>query len=310
MQALRFPENPIITPELHPSLGTNVNGPSLIRAPHWLKRPLGRYYLYFAHHKGRFIRLATADALAGPWHVHEPGALNLADSGFPTERFEIAPRSKLVKRLLDAGLEEPHIASPDVHVDAAAREFRMYFHGLMPDGSQLTRVALSPDGVRFRARGAPVGLPYFRVFRRAGWHYALGMPGIFFRSKDGIENFERGPALFSSDMRHSALLVRGDSLHVFWTQVGDVPERILCSRIELDPDWARWRESQPEEVLRPEAPWEGAKLPLKPSVRGAALAPVHQLRDPAIFEEDGEAYLLYSIAGERGIAIAKLALDG
>ena len=33
---------------------------------------------------------------------------------------------------------------------------------------------------------------------------------------------------------------------------------------------------------------------------------VNQLRDPAIFEEDGRIYLLYSVAGESGIAIAEL----
>jgi hypothetical protein len=33
---------------------------------------------------------------------------------------------------------------------------------------------------------------------------------------------------------------------------------------------------------------------------------VNQLRDPAIFEEDGRIYLLYSIAGEAGIGIAEI----
>jgi hypothetical protein len=33
---------------------------------------------------------------------------------------------------------------------------------------------------------------------------------------------------------------------------------------------------------------------------------VRQLRDPAIFREDGKTYLLYSIAGESGIAVAEL----
>jgi hypothetical protein len=33
---------------------------------------------------------------------------------------------------------------------------------------------------------------------------------------------------------------------------------------------------------------------------------VNQLRDPAIFEEDGRTYLLYAVAGESGIAIAEL----
>jgi hypothetical protein len=36
------------------------------------------------------------------------------------------------------------------------------------------------------------------------------------------------------------------------------------------------------------------------------MQPVNQLRDPAIFEEDGRIYLLYAIAGEQGIAIGEL----
>jgi hypothetical protein len=36
------------------------------------------------------------------------------------------------------------------------------------------------------------------------------------------------------------------------------------------------------------------------------VGPVHELRDPAIYEEDGRLYLLYSVAGEQGIAIARL----
>lgn len=47
-------------------------------------------------------------------------------------------------------------------------------------------------------------------------------------------------------------------------------------------------------------------LPLKPSVRGAARSPVRELRDPAIFVEAGRTYLLYSVAGESGIAIAEV----
>jgi len=51
-------------------MGANVNGPSLIRAPAWLPNPLGRYYLYFAHHQGAYIRLAYADRLEGPWRTY------------------------------------------------------------------------------------------------------------------------------------------------------------------------------------------------------------------------------------------------
>jgi hypothetical protein len=54
--------------------------------------------------------------------------------------------------------------------------------------------------------------------------------------------------------------------------------------------------------------WEGAALPAKPSIRGIAPGAVRELRDPAIFVEAGRTYLLYSVAGESGIAIAELHL--
>jgi hypothetical protein len=62
----------------------------------------------------------------------------------------------------------------------------------------------------------------------------------------------------------------------------------------------------PTEILRPERSWEGADAPLVPSVRSTAYGQVNQLRDPAIFEENGRVYLLYAVAGESGIAIAEV----
>jgi hypothetical protein len=59
-------------------------------------------------------------------------------------------------------------------------------------------------------------------------------------------------------------------------------------------------------VLRPERVWEGADAPAVPSVRSTAYGHVNQLRDPAIFEENGRTYLLYAVAGESGIAIAQV----
>ena len=52
----RLADAPIIGPELHPSIGENIQGPSLIRVPDWVADPLGAYYLYFA---------TTRDATSG-----------------------------------------------------------------------------------------------------------------------------------------------------------------------------------------------------------------------------------------------------
>ena len=113
-------------------------------------------------------------------------------------------------------------------------------------------------------------------------------------------------------MRHAALLKRGDELLVFWTEVGEAPERIKLSRIALAGDWLSWRETPGVEVLRPERDWEGANAPLEPSMRSTAYGHVNQLRDPAVFEDaaSGRAFLLYAVAGESGIAIAELHFDG
>jgi hypothetical protein len=72
-------------------------------------------------------------------------------------------------------------------------------------------------------------------------------------------------------------------------------------------DWREWHCGAPVEVLRPETDWEGGTLRVAPSERGPIDVPVAQLRDPAVFvDDDGDSYLLYAVAGEHGIAIARL----
>jgi hypothetical protein len=290
--AVRAPVNPIIRPEmLAGDDGSNINGPSLIRAPRWLKKPLGRYYLYFAHHQGTYIRLAYADRPEGPYTVYAPGTL----------RLDQVPTC------------EGHVASPDVHVDETHHQIRMYFH-CFPHGTsrqQVTFVATSGDGVSFRPRPEVLGVSYFRVFHWGGYYYALAQPGIFYRSRDGLSGFQEGPTLFSSTMRHSALLLDGNRLSVFYTNVGeDPPERIRESTIDLTPDWMAWKETAPLPVLEPRTPYEGADLPLAPSVRGSGTTWLRELRDPCIFREGNKTYLLYSVSGEKGIAIAALTSTG
>ena len=89
-------------------------------------------------------------------------------------------------------------------------------------------------------------------------------------------------------------------------QRGDAPEHLLHSTVELDGDWGTWSLSEPTSLLWPEEPWEGADLPVEPSVRGQVTTRVHQLRDPAVLDDDGTTWLLYTVAGESGIALAEL----
>lgn len=293
----RLADNPIIRPEMLPAGdGDNINGASLIRAPAWLPRRLGEYYLYFAHHRGQYIRLAHADRLDGPWTIHRPGTL----------------------RLIDVPACRGHIASPDVHIDEEQRQIRMYFHGpSRTTRGQKSYVALSSDGLAFVAHDAILGPFYFRLAPWRGRWVAMAKGGLVYVSNDGLSEFR--PAATPpfplhdpngnspGDVRHVALQSDDHGLRVYCTRIGDCPETILRARVYPDdPDMRTWRASQFEHVLAPERDWEGADLPLRASLSGASSGRENALRDPAIYVEDSRTYLLYSVAGESGIAIAEL----
>lgn len=160
-----------------------------------------------------------------------------------------------------AELATPHIASPDVYVDTVDEIIVMYFHGLNGLDRQVTRVDTSPNGIHSTAKPDIFSRSYLRAFTNDSHTYALVMPGQVYRFADGQYPLEEGPLLFNKDIRHSALWEKGDSLHVFWSQAGDVPERILMSTIDLSVDWREWRETESIDVLYPERPWEGAGAP-------------------------------------------------
>ena len=243
--------------------------------------------------------MAYADEVTGPWTVYSPGSLKLEDSFFPTT----CPPCSLAP-----GRTAPlyaHIASPDVHVREDLQQIVMYYHG-RGEGRQFTRAAVSQDGILFEGREDELGPHYFRVIEHDDYFYAMSMPGFLHRSSDGLSRFEAGPQFFNADMRHSALLIRDDRLYVFFSRAGEQPERILLSTIELTEDWQEWTATEPVEVLRPEFDYEGANLPNELSRRGYIDVRVNQLRDPAIYQEGDNTYLLYSVAGESGIAVAEI----
>lgn len=309
LEVIRHSDNPIIRPEMLPGKdGANIHGPSLVRVPEWVPNPLGRYYLYFAHHHGHYIRLAYADSPEGPWTIHEPGALHIND----------------LSNVRD------HIASPDPIIDEEKKEWRMYFHGIpkgpQPEagrayGHQQTFVATSPDGLNWKTQSEAVGPFYFRVFRWQDAWYGFSKGGDLYRSPDGLTPFTlvgnpftknpegaKGRPAFNrpGDIRHLALDLQDGELWAYHSRIGDSPERIQRQRIELTPDPADWKADPPQEVLRPELPYEGADVPVSPSVSGSARGPSNSLRSPGIYREGDRLFLLYSVSGEKGIGMAEL----
>lgn len=310
IQIIRSEHNPIITPESDERILGNINGPSLIRVPNWVKDPLGKYYLYFAHHQGKFIRMAYADHVLGPYTVYTPGVLAIEDT--PILR---------------------HIASPDVHIDHNNQKIYMIYHGSGFEGEkpdyigQLSLYAESADGLAFTSEQTCLGPSYMRVFQWNGYTYGFGAGGgrFLWRTKNIHELFERGPKLpieneAFTDLtdtsknidqgvyrtRHPGLHLRGHELDIYYSNVGDHPERIKRTTVDLRPDWTEWKGTSPVEILRTETNYEGVDQPIETSNGGASHDPVHQVRDPYIYTEDNRKYLVYSVAGEKGLGIAEI----
>jgi hypothetical protein len=319
--AVRLNQNPLITLATSPSLGDNINGPSIIRVPSWIPHPLGRYYAYFGHHKGQFIRLAYANAIAGPWTVYAPGIVPVAETAFfrpqpdpdgPSDQFYT------------------HVASPEIAVDEAHQRLVMWVHGWWTNGQrwpltlpgarawarehgygQFTQSSESADGLQFTLQPAITKVSYLRVFNLDGYVYGMARLGQLLRSRDPLAAFEVGPNPFAGGpyadrVRHVATILRGRTLFVFFTGIGDAPERIMLSTIDLTGEWQSWKASSPVELLRPEAAYECPDLPNLPSAAGEIEGRARQLRDPGVFEEAGKTFLFYAICGEQGLAAAEL----
>lgn len=338
---------PIILPSLFdavgapPEEGANINGPSVIRVPDWIPAaqradPAAQYYLYFAHHRGDYIRLAWSDDVEGPWHLYRVGQdIPLGDRGV----LDLGPTDSIG---LGNGLTVlSHVASPDVFVDGENLRIVLYFHAPAEfEGASLdekTFVATSGDGLEFRAGIEPVSLgnSYFRVFRRGGEGFAIARLGVLYKAPIASGPWTPPPGHdfgddlwaprsdnpFQTDiwnagssvtLRHVAVRRDGDMLQVFHTRIGDVPERILLSTGDsIAGTFDTWDPTfPPQEVLRAEPGWEGGEIPPAPSEAGPAPDDVNQLRDPYVFEDlDGETYLFYAGRGESAIGVARLEIE-
>jgi len=292
VRATRLGDGPIISPETpgwtEQGVGKNINGPSLIRRPDWLAGYNSSYLLFFAHHQGRSIRVATADHLLGPWTIDAHGALSIDQTPFTH-----------------------HIASPDVHVDEHHQRLIMYFHGqrgVTPPArvEQPTLVATSSDGRSWDVHPQVLGESYFRVLHmKDGRYIAVSKGGIIYTADDPLGPFRQTGALDRSG-RHWALTRRGDAIHCVYSRWGDQPEHLLYSTIDAS-DPGDWKLGKRWSLLGPEHEWEGVNEPIRVSRNGAVHRPVHELRDPDCFRDnDGRDYLVYSVAGETGLAIAEL----
>ena len=344
---------PIISREHFKQLGVekegrNINGPSVIRIPEWIppEERVAReasYYMYFAHHRGRYIRLAWAEKIEGPWQLYNTGK-NIADG----QRGVLDIGSDGILPLENGLSITHHIASPDVHVDNENRRIVMYFHGKIEfkgekkSSNQVSFFAASPQGLDFSSGILPVPLSghYLRVFEYKGAlqglknnHYYLphstenpwSIPAGFNLLNDRLwkhkeaeflkfptMNIESGdiPSSKSASVRHLALYRSGSTLNIFFTMKGHSPERMFVTRVDLERDCLPCAEAGtlPVEVLRPEELWEGSAVPPVPSTGGLEKQLANALRDPFVFEDGDNLYLFYVGGGEQAIGVAQLTM--
>ncbi len=280
----------VIFPNMLKEGGDNINGPSVIEVPSWIENPLGKYYMYFANHDGKYIRLAYSDDLLGDWKIYDKGTLKLEESEC-----------------------RDHIASPDVHVDNKNKRIVMYYHGKVKTDkaphNQCSFVSFSKNGLDFSSNSGILGMFYFRVFKYNDKFYSLAKnkntDGVLYESVDGVSNFKPVFNLIPN-IRHSSVLVENDNLYIFYTVVGSAPESIMFCKIKLSENIDNWEIIDGDILLKPERDYEGFNLPINPSSFGTSFGMVNEVRDPFVFKSGDDKYLFYSTAGESGIAVATI----
>lgn len=263
--------------------GNNINGPTLVKVPSFLLHKLGKYYLYFAHHNGKYIRMAYSDSICGPYTLYKDGVLSVKDT--PGKN---------------------HIASPEIIIKE--NKFILYYHTVYNSGynTQSTFMAESYDGLSFVSTNTNISHPYFRYFEYQSNSYGIAMNGCLGQH---IYNFINNTIIDNHDIlentRHCHVKQIKNKLFIFYSVVGDCPEHICFSELCKNEDGTFYTLEQ-KSLIYPELEYEhNNSAPIK-SKYGASFEKINQLRDPYVYVEDENVYILYSICGEQGIAISKL----
>lgn len=278
--------------------GSNINGPCCIKVPDWCKNKLGKYYLYFAHHRGKYIRMVYANSLSGPWTEFSGGVIN-------------------IEGLIDA---YHHIASPDIFIDHQKKELRMYFHSpSFEKQEQWTFLAKSTNGLEYSQYGStPLAPFYLRIIHFDNMFYGMAKGGNLWVSHSGVDDFSPVHNPFNrvlddeiwhnsnGSIRHVALHRDHNTLYVFFSKIGDSPEKIMYGTIDISMPRDDWKVENIVTAAKPKMQYEGCDITPRPSEAGASKIEENGLRDPFIFEDNDKIYLFYCVKGEFGIALSEI----
>jgi len=278
------------------SSNKNINGPTVIE--YTLPRLLGSkiYIMYFASHKGRYIRTA--------W------------SRSPIGKFRTIPLVYILPIWNNFSERKDHVASPEVlTINKINYLFTHSPSRYFAPGRQITYISRLYFGL-FCFSAKPTKLPsYSRFFYYKDDLYAITNGADVFRFT--VETLE--PVKLEADIskllipdsediairvRHSQVVQYKDKMLCFFTRVGDSPERIFVAEMKFTSEEIIF--SQPMELLRPETDYEGIKIKAQPSRNGMAKTAQNAIRDPFVAKFGEQYFLYYATSGEKGIACALL----
>ena len=280
------------------NFNSNICNPCIIKVPEWVKDSLGKYYLYYADHRGKYIKFAFSNFIFNNWRSKLDIIINI-------NSFNNAIN---------------HIASPEIYIDDIKKKFYLLTHShSATHKGQWTYVSESNNGLHFKVvNDKPLAPFYLRVFKYNNFFYGVSKGGNLWKTNELIREFYPCQNLFDPSksnellhnyegaVRHVGLFVENNILYIFYSKIGDKPERIYFSKLNLEKNDKNWKFNSETELLRPTMDFEGANLPLLKSKPGDTPVAENALRDPYLFKINSNYYLAYCVQGEFGIAIAEI----
>lgn len=229
--------------------------------------------------------------------------------------------------------------SPSIYASNSEKRFYMYLHGhgcpysksqSNSPWSQPTLMYTSEDGFQwnhvqqknlFYSSTSVYFYSSTPVYNsRDGYFYIVsrinGEKGVVLhRSTSLFGPFEQGPQL-GLGLRHFDLMLVEGIMFIFYSMIGDHPERVLLASIDttFTANWTDWKLLPGPRILKPEYWYEHGNELIGPTNEGIARIR-HKVRDPR-FLPDLESnskhisgLLFYSVQGEKGIAMARVTID-
>lgn len=298
---------------------SNVNTPMPIWVKPWMRkhRLFDGYSIavYYSSHARNELGLLGFETSTGMW--------NTLDTSLSFDTYK--------------GCKSLH--SPSIYVNNLEKRFYMYLHGhgcpKKPSkikNFQPTLMYTSEDGLRWNHTQQNSG-PYLfwnlfytstPVYNSQDGHFYImsrindekGV--VLHRSTSLFGPFEQGPQLGLGFRHFDMLLVEG-MIFVFYSMIGDHPERLLLASIDttITTNWTDWKllhQDQGPRILKPEYWYEHGNEAIGSTKEGPATMR-HEVRDPR-FLPDLESnskhisgLLFYTVQGEKGVAMARVTID-